>query len=242
MRRLRTTVKSGLGSVREQLLAPLLCAPLRALGVVSGLSLLAALRVDACRCAEGTRTLVLLRPSKELASAIKTLEKKKNRLRQFYPPSAALARLLAASAASSPRCLPSNWTNSLQIFAARGHDVRPSSKTHLAASTSPKASSKRAQAANVAAAADSSRALRNDVLALAASCSQRWAFSKSPSSYFSHRRFPRSVLLASSWPLARWSFAISTDLATPAQPQMPLWSKSLALPALPRRSSIVAHL
>ena len=48
MRRLRTTVKSGLGSVREQLLAPLLCAPLRALGVVSGLSLLAALRVDAC--------------------------------------------------------------------------------------------------------------------------------------------------------------------------------------------------
>ena len=49
MRRLRTTVKSGLGSVREQLLAPLLCAPLRALGVVSGLSLLAALLVDACR-------------------------------------------------------------------------------------------------------------------------------------------------------------------------------------------------
>ena len=61
MRRLRTTVKSGLGSVREQLLAPLLCAPLRALGVVSGLSLLATLPVDARECARAPEDAVLLR-------------------------------------------------------------------------------------------------------------------------------------------------------------------------------------
>ena len=243
MRRLRTTsVKSGLAACECSLLAALLSGTAAALGVVSGLSLFAGLRVDACKCAQGTRTLVLLRPSPELASAIRTLEPKKIATDSSYPPSAARARLLAASAASSPRCLPSNWTNSLQIFAARGQLDNPSSRTPRAASTSPKASSKRAQAANVAAAADSSRALRNDVRALAASCSHRWAFSRSPSSYFSHRRFPRSVLFASSWPLALWSFAISTDLATPAQPQMPRWSKSLARPARPRRNSIVAHL
>ena len=57
----------------SSLFTALLCAPLRALGVVSGLSLLAALLVDACKCAQGTRTLVLLRRGSTPSSAIKTL-------------------------------------------------------------------------------------------------------------------------------------------------------------------------
>ena len=61
----------------SSLFAALLCGTAAALGVVSGLSLLAALLVDACKCAQGTRTLVLLRPSSVPASAIKTLGAKK---------------------------------------------------------------------------------------------------------------------------------------------------------------------
>ena len=54
----------------SSLFTALLCGTAAALGVVSGLSLLAALHVDACRCAQGTSTLVLLRPSTELSSVL----------------------------------------------------------------------------------------------------------------------------------------------------------------------------
>ena len=73
----RAVVKSGLAACESSLFAALLCGTAAALGVVSGLSLLAALLVDACKCAQGTRTLVLLRPSSVPASAIKTLGAKK---------------------------------------------------------------------------------------------------------------------------------------------------------------------
>ena len=73
-----TSVKSGLAGCESSLFAALLCGTAAALGVVSALSLIAGLRVDACKCAQGTRTLVLLRPGSRTASAIKTLGTKLN--------------------------------------------------------------------------------------------------------------------------------------------------------------------
>ena len=62
MRRLRTrSCEVWPGSVREQPLCSVALGTAAALGVVSGLSLFAGLLVDACKCAQGTRTLVLLR-------------------------------------------------------------------------------------------------------------------------------------------------------------------------------------
>ena len=150
----------------------------------------------------------------------------------FYPPSAARARLLAASAASLPLCRPSNWTNCAPDVRRARTALQPvlgDVARRVRRRLKPPRSAPRPRTSPPPPTAPS--AFRNDVRALSASCSHRWAFSSSPSSYFSHRLFPRSVLFASSWPLALWSLAISTDLATPAQPQMPLWSKSLARPS-----------
>jgi len=57
MRRLRF-VKSGLWQCESKFFAALLCAPLRAHASSSALSLLAGLRVNACKCAPAPRTLV----------------------------------------------------------------------------------------------------------------------------------------------------------------------------------------
>ena len=68
MRRLRTTsVKSGLAACECSLFAALLCGTAAALGVVSGLSLLATLPVDACECARAPEYARLTRLCGELA-------------------------------------------------------------------------------------------------------------------------------------------------------------------------------
>ena len=51
-------VKSGLAARESSLFAALLCGTAAALGVVSGLSPVAALRVDVCECARAPETLV----------------------------------------------------------------------------------------------------------------------------------------------------------------------------------------
>ena len=57
----RAVVKSGLAACESSLFAALLCGTAAALGVVSGLLPVAALRVDACECARAPERLVLLR-------------------------------------------------------------------------------------------------------------------------------------------------------------------------------------
>ena len=105
-------MKSGLAACESSLFAALLCGTAAALGVVSGLSLLAALPVDACECPRAPEEARLSQAKSERASGDKDTSKKGLVVlpaqRRPRPPSSRLGRIFPSVPALELDELPPN--------------------------------------------------------------------------------------------------------------------------------------